>query len=112
MTYLIEYMPKAEEDLDEILAYFSRFYASTPKKFLKEYHKELDLLSYFPEMYRPWDVNTDYRVFYVRYYAVFYTVDHESETIWIQRIINGKRNLVPNIEVMEERAPYGGEAVK
>jgi plasmid stabilization system protein ParE len=99
-------MPRAEVDLDEILRYFSRFYASTPLKFLKEYNSELDILSFFPEMHKKWDVNNDYHVFYVRYYAVLHTIDHDTQTVWIHRIINAKRKLSPNIEVMEEQTPY------
>jgi plasmid stabilization system protein ParE len=112
MTYSIEHKPQAEDDLAEIYGYFSRFYASTPKKFFKEYFSELDTLSFFPEMHKKWYVNTDYHVFYIRYYAVLHTVDHDSQTVWIHRIINAKRKLSPNIELMEEQAPYGAETAK
>jgi len=112
MRYLIEHMPQAYVDLDDVLAYFSRFYPSTPKKFLDEYLEELDLLSYFPEMHKKWWGDADYHVFYVRYYGVFYKVDHDSQTVWIHRIINARRDFISDIEVMEELAQYGMESVK
>jgi plasmid stabilization system protein ParE len=108
MTYSIKHNPKADRDITEIYEYFSQFYASTPRKFLNEYSKILDLISFSP-WFRKWDDDSNYRVANVRRYLVFFKVDDDAKTVTIHRILHGMRNFRQNkdIEVMEEQAAYG-----
>ena len=107
MTYLIKHKPKADRDLIEIYAYFSQFYASTPRKFLVEYYKTMDTISFSP-WFRKWDDDSDFRVANVKRYLVFFKVDDDAKTVTVHRILHGMRNFRQNkdIEVMEERAVY------
>jgi hypothetical protein len=44
----VELMPRASLDVALIKAYLSQFYASTPKKFMKEFQSAVDSLSFSP----------------------------------------------------------------
>ncbi len=103
--YRIVLMPKAKADLVTITAYLSKFYESTPKKFIEEFEKTLEILSFSP-WYMKWEKNTDYRKFFVRRYMVLYQVDEVTLTVYIHRIVNGMLNLRSDIEVMEDRKVY------
>ncbi|MDR2578992.1 MAG: type II toxin-antitoxin system RelE/ParE family toxin [Chitinispirillales bacterium] len=107
MTYYkIKQLPKAIYDSLEIYEYLSQFYVSTPKKFLNEFHGKLKKLSFSPEIYKKWPDNPIYRMFNVRRYLVFYKVDHDTKTIFIHRILNGMRDFMADIELMEKQEFY------
>jgi plasmid stabilization system protein ParE len=105
--FKVELRSKAKRDIAMIQAYLSQFYASTPKKFMKEFEEGLKFLSFSPWNMR-WNGNSDYRRIYIRRYAVIYRIDEDTNTVRIHRVLHGMRNFTQDsdIELMEKRAEY------
>jgi addiction module RelE/StbE family toxin len=97
MTYKIVFLPAADEDLDNIEAYLSQFYASTVSKFYQELEKKLEGLEQNPRMYPLWQDNPLYRKLNVKGYLVFYKVFDACQTVEVQRILFGGRNIAPDL---------------
>jgi len=89
----IEYINSARTDVAEIRSNLSRFYPSTPDKFLKALKKSIETLSDNPLLYSVYEWNSAYRKMPVLDYLVFYKVFEERQTIEIHRVLYGKRNI-------------------
>ena len=107
MKFKIVIRPRAKRDLAEIKEYLSHFFASTPKKFMKEFDEARDGLSFSPWNVR-WRWDRSYRCVLVQKYAVIYRVDEKANIVYIHRVLHGSRNFRRgvDVEVMEERAEY------
>ena len=101
MSYKIEFLPIACEDLEEIDNHLSRFYDSTPDKFFHSFHRKLALLKDNPRMYSEWEDDRSMRRFVIGNYLAFYRVSDEMQTVTILRVIEGRGNIealvVPDI---------------
>jgi len=98
----IEYINSARIDVAEIRSNLSRFYPSTPDKFLKALKKSIEALSDNPVLYPAYEWNSSYRRMPVRDYLVFYKIFEERQTIEIHRILYGKRNIKAILEGLSE----------
>ena len=94
----IEYINSARNDVAEIRSNLSRFYPSTPDKFLKALKKSIETLCDNPLLYQVYEWNSVYRKMPVLDYLVFYKVFEERQTIEVHRILYGKRNIKAILE--------------
>jgi len=89
----INYLPIAEEDLNEIINYFLKDNPEYAIKILELFDQSISRLSEFPYLgFVPKDdiiAQMNYRILCVESYLVFYTF--VNDVIEIHRIINGKR---------------------
>lgn len=89
MSYEIEYLPFAMQDLEDIADYLSRFYSGTFKKFMNVFEKHLSSLR---DMLYIGIEYGDYRKFVVSDYHIFYKVIVEKNLIQVYRILHGARD--------------------
>jgi len=97
----IEYLKSARLDVFEIRSNLSRFYPSTPVKFLKALKKSIETLDDNPLLYPVYEFNQAYHKMPVLDYLVFYKVFEERQTIEIHRVLYGKRNIKEILESSE-----------
>jgi len=90
---IIEYINSAKIDVAEIRSNLSRFYPSTPDKFLRALKKSIETLTDNPLLYPVYEWHSEYRKMPVLDYLVFYKVFEERQTIEVHRILYGKRNI-------------------
>ena len=86
MTFNIIYLPVAEQDLENIAEYFSRFYTSTFWNFMNMLEKSIVNLETSPFMGVKYG---NYRKLVVSDYLVFYKVDEDAELVKIYRVLHG-----------------------
>ena len=94
----IEYLKIAKLDVFEIQSNLSRFYPTTPGKFLKTLKKSIETLSDNPLLYPVYEFNPAYRKMLVLDYLVFYKVFEERQAIEVHRILYAKRNIKEILE--------------
>ena len=93
------FAPKAESDLDELLAHIEHklFNPKAALDFAIELFDKIDYYRVFPELGIKVDnefvINKDLRKFFVGNYIAFYIPNKESRTIIIVRIVYGGRNV-------------------
>ena len=98
MSYAIKVLDKADKDFDEIMAYLSQFYPSTPSKFARALDEKLSLLGENPYMYEVYFDHPMFRRAIAAGYLVFYRVDEDAKRIEIYRILHETRtakNFLP-----------------
>jgi len=93
MRYEAEYIISARIDVAEIRNNLSRYYPSTPKKFLKALKKNIEILRDNPLLYPVYEWNPAYRKMPVLDFVVFYKVFDEKRTVEIHRVLYGARNV-------------------
>jgi toxin ParE1/3/4 len=100
MSYDIVITHSAEIDLEEItfnIADISKN-IDIALKFIDELQASLEILKDFPESGSlPLDsmlLNKGYRFKIFKDYLIFYTIDKESKTVFIEKILNGKLDYV------------------
>ena len=97
MEYTIKYLPVAENDLLEIVAYISDVLESPDAvlNFIDEVEKKIENLKINPYshcLYKPSKpIDTEYRLLRVKNCLIFYVVI--DNTVEIQMVIYNKRNL-------------------
>ena len=79
MTYKIQYLPLAVQDLNEIARYLSGFYDT-------------------PKMCELYHLDPTYRRMVVDQYLVFYRVNDETKAVEIHRVLRGTWNLPQYLE--------------
>ncbi len=97
--YKVEYTPAAKEDLKSIYSYiaFHLKERTTARNIVNRIRKQIRDLDTSPERYvavdwQPWS-DMGMRKFPVGNYVVFYYVIQESDTVMINRIFYGGRNI-------------------
>jgi plasmid stabilization system protein ParE len=70
--YRVNLLGLAEDDLDEICEYLSRFYPGTVGRFLEALDQAFDNAGHNPRMYQPYEWDKDYRRIVVHDYLAFY----------------------------------------
>lgn len=104
MKWKIVYTPEAEYDLDEIYNYIAynlkapKAAANTANRIMSDIEK-LDNMPMKFKVYdfEPWR-SQQLRCFSVDNYVVFYLLSEEAQTVYISRIIYGRRDLNEQLE--------------
>ena len=97
--YTVEYSQKALDDLKKISLYISKT-LSNPQaayNFAEKIIEKADALSIFPygrPVYMPIrNLNHEYRVIYIKNYALFYWIDEDNKRVIVSRIVYSRRDL-------------------
>ena len=93
MKLRIKYLPQALENREQIKAYLSQFYPSTPKKFFSLLKRKTGVLKDFPYSCPVYEHNPNYRVLILGDYLLFYVVKEHDNIIEIHRILHGSRDI-------------------
>jgi len=93
MSYDIRYLPTAEDDLDSLANYLTRFYPGTAGRVLTEIEYRISNLHEHPLMYEVYRKDPFYRRVVVFEYLVFYHVNEKMETVDIHRILRGSTSI-------------------
>ena len=95
--YKLEYLPVALHDMSEISEYISKELKNPQAavKLAEKFIESAEALRNFPyvnQVYQPIrPLKHEYRKVIVDHYLMFYTVDEESKTITIMRVIYARR---------------------
>ncbi|MFZ3101150.1 MAG: type II toxin-antitoxin system RelE/ParE family toxin [Desulfitobacteriaceae bacterium] len=87
-------LPRAAQDLEDVVDYLSQFYATTALKQYDRIVSKIQELPHFPLKYEEYGAGHyrfSYRRMIVYDYLVFYAV--LDDTIEIHRILHGKRDI-------------------
>ncbi|KKM10697.1 plasmid stabilization system [Clostridiales bacterium PH28_bin88] len=87
-------LPRAVQDLEDVIDYLSQFYASTAIKQYDRIVSKIQELPHFPHKYEEYGAGHyrfSYRRMVVDDYLVFYVV--LDDAIEIHRILHGKRDI-------------------
>lgn len=87
MSYEIRYLPLADEDIEALAAYLSRFYPDTAACVLGEMEKQIASLREHPRMCEEYADDPFYCRIVVSNYLVFYHVNEQSKTVDIHRVL-------------------------
>ena len=98
MTYKIQYLPLAVQDLNEIARYLSGFYPKTASRVLKELREKITKLGDTPKMCALYHLDPTYRKMVVDQHLVFYRVMDETKAVEIHRVLRGTWNLPQYLE--------------
>lgn len=93
MSFKIRYLPLADEDIEALAAYLSRFYPSTAGQVLDEMEKQLASLQEHPRMCEEYVDDPFYRRMVVSEYLVFYHVNEQNKTVDIHRVMRGSWDI-------------------
>ena len=93
MSYDIRYLPLAEEDIEALASYLSRFYPGTVSRVLNDLEKQLANLREHPQLCEEYEDDPYYRRMIVSNYLVFYHVDEQNKTVDIHRILRGSWDI-------------------
>jgi plasmid stabilization system protein ParE len=96
--YSVKLLGMAEDDLDEICEYLSRFYPGTVGRFLEVLEESFDHAAYNPRIYQPYEWNKKYRRIVAGDYLAFYKIDDDEKRVDVYRILHGKRNIPEYLE--------------
>ena len=97
MEYKIKLSKEATEDLDDIIGYIINVLKNpiAANNLLTEIEDSYSILSNAPESFAYCEDQRlrmlGYRKIPVKNYIIFYKVDNESETVYILRVIYGRR---------------------
>ena len=98
MTYKINYLPLAVQDLNDLARYLYGFYPKTTRRVLKELREKIAKLGDAPKMCEIYRLDPAYRRMVVDQYLVFYRVNDETKIVEIHRILRGSWNLPQYLE--------------
>lgn len=98
MTYKIQYLPLAVQDLNEIAQYLSGFYPKTASRVLKELREKITKLGDTPKMCELYRLDPTYRKMVIDQYLVFYQVNDHARIVEIHRVLRGTWNLPQYLE--------------
>jgi len=94
MKYKSKILNIARNDLKEIRTYLSDFGSSPKRKLRESFYEYVKNVSKNPYIYPEYEENKTYRKAVIQYdYLVFYTVDEESKTVKIQRVLSSRQNV-------------------
>jgi plasmid stabilization system protein ParE len=96
--YSVKLLGLAEDDLDKICEYLSRFYPGTVGRFLEALEKGFANVARNPRMYQPYEWHEEYRRIVVGDYMAFYKTDDNEKRVDVYRILHGKRNIPEYLE--------------
>jgi plasmid stabilization system protein ParE len=104
--YSYRFTEKAEQDFDEILRYIA-FDLANPiaaQNLGKKIFEKIDIVRTFPDSGAPIDneflSDKEVRKLSVDNYILYYKTHHETRTIFVVRIVYGKRNLDEILKTM------------
>jgi len=94
MSWKIVTLPKAQEDILEIMDYLSGFYPSTPRNFARAYRKTWDSIKNNPYSWSEYYDYPLYRRAIAGKYLLFYIVDDDAQEVQIHRVLRGSLNIL------------------
>jgi plasmid stabilization system protein ParE len=97
MRCRVVFLPKAEQDMENIEEYLSQFYAGTVHDFFKKLKKQVLRLGDMPYMCPTYEDDSYFRQMILDSYLLFYSVDEKNHLIVVHRIIHEKRNISQQI---------------
>jgi len=103
VAYEVKLLNLAENDLDEICRYLSRFYPGTSGKFLDALEKGFENISINPNMFPKYEYNKEYRRMVSGDFLVFYKTDEENNQVTIYRVLHGKRSVGTILKELESK---------
>jgi addiction module RelE/StbE family toxin len=103
MSYRVVFLPQAEQDMDDIEEYLSRFYANTVLNFFLQPEVKVAGLADMPLMYPAYDNDPYFRRMVVDDYLLFYSIDEKRQLVVIHRIFHAKRDI--SRQIPEHRTP-------
>lgn len=89
MSYKVQYLPLAVQDLEHAASYLMSFYPGTASKVLVKLETQLSRLSDNPFLYEVYAENPEFRRIVASDYLVFYKVNEDAKTVDIYRILRG-----------------------
>ncbi len=91
----IEWSEEAEEDLDDILSYFSKSSTQYANSFFERIHEAIENIKEFPQIGRkvPESKNPNDRELIIQKYRLIYRFLEKENKILIMMIIHGSRLL-------------------
>jgi plasmid stabilization system protein ParE len=101
MSYRVVFLPQAEQDMDDIEAYLSQFYAGTVLRFFLQLEDKIAGLEDMPLMYPAYDDDPYFRRMVVDDYLLFYNIDEKRRLVVIHRIFHAKRDI--SRQILEHR---------
>jgi plasmid stabilization system protein ParE len=93
MSYRLTYLDESKQDMRDIAAYLSQFYASTARNFSAKLKKQARMLKTQPYMYQAYEEDPYFRRMVIDDYLLFYSVDDERQLVDIHRIIHASRDI-------------------
>jgi len=91
----VEWSEEAEEDLDDILSYFSKSSTQYANSFFERIHESIEYIKQFPQIGRkvPESKNPSDRELIIQKYRLIYRFLEEENKILIMMIIHGSSLL-------------------
>ncbi|MDR2569551.1 MAG: type II toxin-antitoxin system RelE/ParE family toxin [Oscillospiraceae bacterium] len=93
MKYRVDFLPKAERDMEDIEEYLSQFYPSTARKLFEKMHEKASMLEDLPYMCPAYEIDPDFRRMVIDDYLLFYTVNEEERMVDIHHIFRASRDI-------------------
>ncbi len=93
MSWRVVFLPKAEQDLEDIEKYLAQFYTSTVRNFFTKLQKEVRLLADFPCFCPAYDDDPYFRQLVLNDYLLFYSVDEHRHLVIVHRLIHARRDI-------------------
>ena len=93
MKFKTYFSPHAKEDKIDIKSYLSKFYPTTPKRFITALKNHVSNLKENPYMYPVYPENPDYRRMVVDNYIVLYKILEKEKKVEIIRILRASWDL-------------------
>ena len=98
MAYKVKVTNEADADIDEIIGYIVNSLKNSiaARNLLSEIEHSYDILTESPEAFSYCEDSylrkMGYRKIPVKHYIIFYRVDHTEKTVYIMRVIYGRRD--------------------
>jgi plasmid stabilization system protein ParE len=103
MSCRVVFLPQAEQDMDDIEAYLSRFYAGTVLHFFLQPEDKVDGLANMPFMCPAYEDDPYFRRMVVDDYLLFYSIDEKRRLVVVHRIFHAKRDI--SRRILEHQTP-------
>ena len=94
MSYTVIPSRFAKEDRKNITVFLEQYSKTAPARFNNELKKYISILGDTPYIFSIYQSNPEYRhVVVFGSYVVFYTIDDETKTVYIYRILHGAQDI-------------------
>ena len=99
IKYKIFYSEPALKDIENITEYLVEYSITTAAKFIDHFDKKINLLKSFPKIGALSQIpnlqEKGYRILILKYeYLLFYIIDDNEQTIIVERMLHGARDLI------------------
>ena len=101
MTYAIQYLPQAVENIKNIKDYISQDNPPAAQKLTDTIKTRIESLQTMPRKYEEYSENPAFRKIVVGSYLVFYKIDEAKKVVKIHRVLHGKQNISKMMNLVE-----------